>query len=57
MNLVGELVLARNRILQCANKRADQDFLKAAQPLNLITTDLLLSFNHEEAAQFLRKFF
>ncbi|HZU30166.1 MAG TPA: chemotaxis protein CheW [Candidatus Angelobacter sp.] len=40
MNLVGELVLARNRILQCALSKNDQEFLKTAQPLNMITTNL-----------------
>ncbi len=40
VNLVGELVLARNRILQCMDRRADPAFLNVAQRLNLITTEL-----------------
>ena len=40
MNLVGELVLARNQILQCTGSRADATFLSAAQRLNLITSEL-----------------
>ena len=37
MTLVGELVLARNQVLQCAT---DQTLTAAAQRLNLITTEL-----------------
>ena len=40
MNLVGELVLARNQVLQCANRMKDTSFLAASQRLNLITTEL-----------------
>ena len=40
MNLVGELVLARNQILQFANRTKDTSFLAASQRLNLITTEL-----------------
>jgi two-component system chemotaxis sensor kinase CheA len=40
MNLVGELVLARNQILQFANRMKDTGFLAASQRLNLITTEL-----------------
>jgi two-component system chemotaxis sensor kinase CheA len=40
MNLVGELVLARNQVLQFANRMRDTNFLAAAQRLNLITTEL-----------------
>ncbi len=40
MNLVGELVLARNQILQVADGQADAGFMAAAQRLNLITTEL-----------------
>jgi two-component system chemotaxis sensor kinase CheA len=40
MNLVGELVLARNQILQCANRTEESALLAASQRLNLITTEL-----------------
>jgi two-component system chemotaxis sensor kinase CheA len=40
MNLVGELVLARNQILQCANSTEESTLLAASQRLNLITTEL-----------------
>lgn len=40
MNLVGELVLARNQILQFNNAQTDSAFLSTAQRLNLITTEL-----------------
>ena len=40
MNLVGELVLARNQVLQFANRLKDPGFLVASQHLNLITTEL-----------------
>ena len=40
MNLVGELVLARNQILQCSSSQSDATFFNAAQRLNLITTEL-----------------
>jgi two-component system chemotaxis sensor kinase CheA len=40
MNLVGELVLARNQVLQFANCTKDTGFLAASQRLNLITTEL-----------------
>jgi two-component system chemotaxis sensor kinase CheA len=40
MNLVGELVLARNQILQFTLTQKDAAFLSTAQRLNLITTEL-----------------
>jgi two-component system chemotaxis sensor kinase CheA len=40
MNLVGELVLARNQVLQFANRAKDPSLLAASQRLNLITTEL-----------------
>jgi two-component system chemotaxis sensor kinase CheA len=40
MNLVGELVLARNQILQFTSNQKDPIFLSTAQRLNLITTEL-----------------
>ena len=40
MNLVGELVLARNQILQCGMRLEDSAFAGASQRLNLITTEL-----------------
>ena len=40
MNLVGELVLARNQILQLAATQEDAGFVGASQRLNLITTGL-----------------
>jgi len=40
MNLVGELVLARNQVLQFTNKAKDSSFLATSQRLNLITTEL-----------------
>jgi two-component system, chemotaxis family, sensor kinase CheA len=40
MNLVGELVLARNQILQFANRMKDASLLAASQRLNLLTTEL-----------------
>jgi two-component system chemotaxis sensor kinase CheA len=40
MNLVGELVLARNQILQFTATQKDAVYLGAAQRLNLITTEL-----------------
>ncbi len=40
MNLVGELVLARNQILQFTATQEDAGFLGAGQRLNLITTEL-----------------
>ena len=40
MNLVGELVLARNQILQCTTGQVDATFTATAQRLNLITTEL-----------------
>ncbi len=40
MNLVGELVLARNQILQFTSSQSDATLLSAAQRLNLITTEL-----------------
>jgi two-component system, chemotaxis family, sensor kinase CheA len=40
MNLVGELVLARNQVLLFASRAKDTAFLAASQRLNLITTEL-----------------
>ncbi len=40
MNLVGELVLARNQILQFTATQKDSSFVATAQRLNLITTEL-----------------
>ena len=40
VNLVGELVLARNQILQFTNQNTDSAFLATSQRLNLITTEL-----------------
>ncbi|MGD9701942.1 MAG: chemotaxis protein CheW [Acidimicrobiia bacterium] len=40
MNLVGELVLARNQILQFTQDQRDQAFNATSQRLNLITTEL-----------------
>lgn len=40
VNLVGELVLARNQVLQFTSQHPDGAFLGTAQRLNLITTEL-----------------
>ncbi|MBL9210716.1 MAG: chemotaxis protein CheW [Opitutaceae bacterium] len=40
MTLVGELVLARNQMLQFTAQRTDSAFLATSQRLNLITTEL-----------------
>lgn len=40
MNQVGELVLARNQILQFTSTLNDADFISTSQRLNLITTEL-----------------
>jgi len=40
MNLVGELVLARNQIIQFTGKATEPALLNAAQRLNIITTEL-----------------
>lgn len=40
MNLVGELVLARNQILQFRGARSDPAFVNTSQQLDLITTEL-----------------
>ncbi len=40
MNLVGELVLARNQILQFTQDQSDPSFNATSQRLNLITTEL-----------------
>ena len=40
MNLVGELVLARNQVLQFTSQHTDSAFAATAQRLNLITTEL-----------------
>jgi two-component system, chemotaxis family, sensor kinase CheA len=43
MNLVGELVLARNQIVQLVTAEQDSGFSGASQRLNLITTDVLVT--------------
>jgi two-component system chemotaxis sensor kinase CheA len=40
MNLVGELVLARNQIMQFSTSQEDSPFLGTVQRLNLLTTEL-----------------
>lgn len=40
MNLVGELVLARNQVAQCSSDRSDAAFSGATQRLNFITREL-----------------
>ncbi len=40
MNLVGELVLARNQIMQLSSSLDDNGFLTTVQRLNLLTTEL-----------------
>jgi two-component system chemotaxis sensor kinase CheA len=40
MNLVGELVLARNQIMQYASQQDDTGFLATIQQLNLVTSEL-----------------
>lgn len=40
MNLVGELVLARNQILQMSSFQHDPEFLVASQQLNLVTSEI-----------------
>lgn len=40
MNLVGELVLARNQVLQFTKTQTDPSYLKTSQRLNLITSEL-----------------
>ncbi len=40
MNLVGELVLARNQVLQFSNAAEDAAIVAPSQRLNLITTEL-----------------
>lgn len=40
MNLVGELVLARNQILQFTKSQSDGEFISTSQRLNLITSEL-----------------
>lgn len=40
MNLVGELVLARNQIVQYASQQEDTGFLATIQQLNLVTSEL-----------------
>ena len=40
MNLVGELVLARNQIIQFGSTLKDASFINASQRLNLLTTEL-----------------
>ena len=40
MNLVGELVLARNQVLQFSNQKEDGTLTATAQRLNLITSEL-----------------
>ncbi len=40
MNLVGELVLARNQLLQFSNSTQDAGFQAVSQRMNLIATEL-----------------
>ncbi len=40
MNLIGELVLARNQLVQLATDRHDAEYLVPAQRLNIITSEL-----------------
>ncbi|MDP3714545.1 MAG: chemotaxis protein CheA [Mycobacteriales bacterium] len=40
MNLVGELVLARNRVLQFTRADSEPDFITTSQRLNLVTSEL-----------------
>jgi two-component system chemotaxis sensor kinase CheA len=40
MTLVGELVLARNQVLQCSAKQQDRTLQETAQRLNLVTSEL-----------------
>ena len=40
MNLVGELVLARNQVLQFSSSHHDASFMETSQHLNLVTSDL-----------------
>ncbi len=40
MNLVGELVLARNRLMQCSGLTADPTLVATGQRINLITSEL-----------------
>jgi two-component system chemotaxis sensor kinase CheA len=40
MNLVGELVLARNQIVEIVSNRSDPELVNPIQRLNLLTTDL-----------------
>ncbi|HEY6443566.1 MAG TPA: chemotaxis protein CheW [Candidatus Acidoferrales bacterium] len=40
MELVGEMVLARNHILEVASRQADPDFVVASQRLNSITSEM-----------------
>jgi two-component system, chemotaxis family, sensor kinase CheA len=46
MNLVGELVLVRNRILQLSDDSSDPALLSASQRLNLITSELQEGVTH-----------
>lgn len=40
MNLAGELVLARNRVVQLASRLADPELVRSVQNLSLVTTEL-----------------
>ncbi|MEN3038895.1 MAG: chemotaxis protein CheW [Candidatus Kryptonium sp.] len=40
MNLAGELVLARNRVVQLANRLTDSDLHRSVQALSMVTTEL-----------------
>lgn len=40
MNLAGELVLARNRVVQLANRSNDPDLVRSVQALSMVTTEL-----------------
>jgi two-component system chemotaxis sensor kinase CheA len=43
MNMVGELVLARNRVARLGQKSGDEELLKAVANLDIVTSDLQLS--------------
>ncbi|MES2662450.1 MAG: chemotaxis protein CheA [Pseudomonadota bacterium] len=40
MNMVGELVLVRNRLVRLGNKNADEEIIKAVANLDVVTADL-----------------
>jgi len=43
MNMVGELVLVRNRLVRLGNKVADEEVSKAVSSLDMVTADLQMS--------------